>query len=332
MSLNETFVQKIQNDFSKKRVMVIGDLMVDEYVIGKVTRISPEAPVPVLNFVEKRLEAGGASNVARNLQALGAKVFVSGTAANDEHGDWLREHLKSFLIGVDGVFAEQGRPTTVKTRYATKSQQLIRVDSEDPRSIKKETQEKIIKFLSGAAAECDAVLFSDYKKGVFGDANFVREAIAVCKSGGAIVGIDSKSRDTEAFAGADFVKPNNLELEEAVGIKIQDADSLDKAGRTYLEKSGAKALVVTRGERGISIFIPGQARKDFASRALQVYDVTGAGDTVISAIALGLCSGLLLEEAVQLANLAASVVISKVGTATVSQEELLRRVKFEQDC
>lgn len=332
MSLNETFVQKIQNDFSKKRVLVIGDLMVDEYVIGKVTRISPEAPVPVLNFAEKRHEAGGASNVARNLQTLGATSFVCGTAADDEQGKWLRAHLASFGIGVEGVFAEQGRPTTVKTRYATKSQQLIRVDNEDSSAIKKETREKIMAYLKGAAAECDVVLFSDYKKGIFSQPDFVRKAIAVCKSGGAIVGVDSKSRDIEAFAGADFVKPNNLELEEAVGIKIQDADLLDKAGKTYLEKSGAKALVVTRGERGISIFVPGQARKDFASRALQVYDVTGAGDTVISAIALGLCSGLLLEEAVQLANLAASVVISKVGTATVNQEELLRRIKFEQDC
>ena len=179
-------------------------------------------------------------------------------------------------------------------------------------------------------SDCDAVILSDYKKGIFNSADFVREIIALCNERGAIVGIDSKSHDIQAFKNADFVKPNNLELEEAVGIKIEDEKSLNDAGRVYLEKSQATALVVTRGANGISVFLPGKERQDFASRAVQVFDVTGAGDTVTSTIVLGMTSGLSLCESVQLANLAASVVISKLGTAAVTQKELVKRIRDEE--
>ena len=330
MSLLASFVEKIQNDFSKKRILVIGDLMVDEYIIGKVSRISPEAPVPILNFKERRFEGGGAANVAHNIRTLGARVLMSGVAAADEKGNWLRGHLLNSGINVDGVFSERNRPTTQKSRFATKTQQLIRVDIEDSHCILKETQEKLMGFLKHSVSECDAVVLSDYKKGLFSNVDFVQEIIKLCNENNVIVSIDSKSRDIQAFKSADFVKPNNLELEEAVGIKIEDEKSLDLAGKTYLKKSQAKSLVVTRGANGISVFVPNEERKDFASQAVQVFDVTGAGDTVISTITLGMVCGLSLCESVQLANLAASVVISKVGTATVTKEELIKRIKNEE--
>ena len=330
MNLREKFKEIIQTEFSKKRILVVGDLMVDEYIIGKVTRISPEAPVPVLNFKEKRLEAGGASNVAHNIRMLGSNVSVVGTAATDEHGNWLRGHLLKSGIAVDGIYEDRGRATTVKTRYATKSQQLLRVDNEDVHFITEESQKKILGYLKNLILDCDAVILSDYRKGIFNNADFVSEIIALCNEHSVIVGIDSKSRDISAFKNADFIKPNNLELEEAVGIKIEDEKSLNDAGRAYLKESKAKALIVTRGANGISVFIPGQERRDFASRAVQVFDVTGAGDTVISTIALGMTSGLSLYESVQLANLAASVVISKLGTATVTQKELIKRIGDEE--
>lgn len=330
MSLHDSFIDKIKNDFSNKKIIVIGDLMVDEYIIGKVTRISPEAPVPVLNFKEERLEAGGAANVAHNIGSLGADVSMVGIAATDEKGNWLRGHLLNSGIKVDGIYSEKDRPTTLKTRFATKSQQLIRVDNEDSHCITEGSQKKIIGYLKQAVCDYDAVVLSDYKKGIFGNVDFVREIIKICNENNVVVSIDSKSRDIEAFKNADFVKPNNLELEEAVGIKIEDDDSLDKAGKIYLEKSQAKALVVTRGAKGISVFIPNQERRDFASQAVQVFDVTGAGDTVISTITLGMVCGLSLCDSVQLANLAASVVISKIGTAAVTQEELIKRIKNEE--
>lgn len=331
MTLSEKYIEKIQTEFSKKCVLVIGDLMVDEYIIGKVARISPEAPVPVLNFKEKRLEAGGASNVARNIRMLGASVSVVGMASTDAQGKWLRGYLLNSEINVDGIYAESGRPTTVKTRYATKGQQLIRVDNEDSSCIKKESQKKILDYLKKSLLSgYDAIILSDYKKGIFNDVNFVNEIVTLCNEHRVIVGIDSKSRDIQAFKNVDFVKPNNLELEEAVGIKIEDEKSLDIAGSIYLEKSQAKSLVVTRGADGISVFIPGRERKDFASRAVQVFDVTGAGDTVISTIALGMASGLSLYESAQLANFAASIVISKVGTTAVTQKELIKRILNEE--
>ena len=331
MSALEQFIDSIQNQFSEKKVIVIGDLMVDEYIIGKVTRISPEAPVPVLNFKEQRLEAGGASNVAHNIKTLGAEVRMVGTAANDEKGNWLRGHLINSGIRVDGIYEEKNRPTTLKTRFATKGQQLIRVDNESSHCITEDTQKKILGYLEQSITDCDAVVLSDYKKGIFNNPDFVREIIRICNENDVIIAIDSKSRNIAAFKNADFVKPNNLELEEAVGIKVETDEDLDNAGKIYLEKSQAKALIVTRGAKGISVFVHGKARMDFASRAIQVFDVTGAGDTVISTITLGLISGLSLCDAVKLANLAASVVISKIGTAAVTREELTKRIRDEEN-
>lgn len=326
---NKIFLDKIQNEFAKKKVLVIGDLMVDEYVTGKVKRISPEAPVPVLDFRKRTLGAGGASNVAHNIRSLGAQVLIAGTAAKDEAGEWLRKHFAELGIGVDGIVEEIGKPTTIKTRYATKGQQLLRVDNEDTRGIKEETQKDILAYLEKNIEYLNAVVLSDYKKGVLENEEFVQKIIGLCNKHQVLISIDSKSRNISAFKNIDFVKPNNLELEEAVGVRIEDEESLETAGRIYLQKSQAKALIVTRGSAGISVFIPGEARKDYPAKDVQVYDVCGAGDTVISTISLAMASGISLGESVRLANLAAGVVISKVGTVAVTAEELIRSVNEE---
>lgn len=324
--IKEQFENKVNNEFPKKRVMVIGDLMVDEYIIGKVKRISPEAPVPVLNYKQSRREAGGASNVAHNLKNLGAKVSVIGVVGNDEAGKWLRKHLQEKGIEVKGIFLDESRPTSVKTRFATKGQQLFRVDNELSDSILSNMQEKIMNYLADELNDCDAVILSDYKKGVLNSEIFVKRLIQLCNQNSVLIAVDSKSRDIEAFKNADFVKPNNLELEEAVNIKITDMESLDCAGKAYLDISKAKALIVTRGAAGISVFLPQEERRDYVAQEAQVFDVTGAGDTVISTIALGMTSGLSIGDAVKLANYAASVVISKVGTSAVTAQELLERI------
>lgn len=326
MNSREKMIDAVKKEFTQKKVLVLGDLMVDEYITGKVSRISPEAPVPVLNFKEKRLEAGGASNVASNINLLGGSVLVAGIAARDSAGEWLREHLQDKGVLIEGIVEEEKRSTIVKTRFATKGQQLLRVDHEVTGCISIDSQKQILNYIKNNAEKIDALILSDYKKGVLESTAFVSEVIRVCNDNHILVSVDSKSRNIEAFQNADFVKPNNLELEEAVGIKIKDDASLNEAGRIYLHKSKAKCLIVTRGAEGISIFLPHQERMDFASKAVQVFDVTGAGDTVISTITLGMISGLSIEEAVHMANFAASVVISKVGTAAVTQEELIRRI------
>ncbi|MDE6983595.1 MAG: bifunctional hydroxymethylpyrimidine kinase/phosphomethylpyrimidine kinase, partial [Lachnospiraceae bacterium] len=200
-------------------------------------------------------------------------------------------------------------------------------DREDNSPAQEGTQAKILDYIARHIGAWDAVVLSDYCKGVFDNPDFVRAIIRVCNENHVLVTVDSKSRSIEAFQHADFVKPNNLELENAVNVKILDAMSLDQAGWAYLERSGAKRIIVTRGAEGISIFERGSGRRDYASKAVQVFDVTGAGDTVISAVTLGLASGLSIDDAVVLANIAAGVVIGKRGTAAVSRDELLRKLE-----
>lgn len=318
-----------QKKFCQKRILVIGDIMVDEYIMGKVSRISPEAPIPILDFKEIRRVAGGASNVANNLNSLGCKVKMCGVVGQDQEGEWLKGYLKKNGIDIDGVVTEKNRPTTLKQRYATKSQQLLRVDCELSSDILSETKENILIYLSKFIMEIDAIILSDYTKGLFKDVAFVRKIIKIANDYNVLIGIDSKSREISAFENATFVKPNNLELEKAIDIKIIDEKSLNAAGEKYLEISKAKALIVTRGAQGISLFQPGKTRRDFSSKALQVYDVTGAGDTVISVITLALSCGMEYDEAVVLANYAASVVIERVGTASITSEELVDRINEE---
>jgi len=323
MNTKEELVKIIKNDFYKRKILVIGDLMVDEYVTGKVGRISPEAPVPVLDYEEKKRQAGGACNVANNLSSLGAKVYISGVASNDSAGVWLRDYLDQLNIDTSCIADEEERPTTLKTRYAVKGQQLLRVDTEERKCISKATQDRIFRYIQELIEEIDAVILSDYSKGVLGNPEFVKKIIALCNENKVIVTIDSKSKNIYAFENANFVKPNNLELEEAVGIIIKDEDSFNLAGEKYLTMSGAKALIVTRGSKGISVFEPGKKREDYPARNVQVFDVCGAGDTVISTFTMCICSGFLIGEAVKLANLAAGVVISRVGTAKVTNKELI---------
>ena len=324
-------VRIIEEVFKGKKIVVIGDLMVDEYVTGKVTRISPEAPVPVLNYGSVSRTAGGASNVVKNVRALGAEVYAVGIASDDEAGQWLRNDFINMGIKTDGIFTDT-RPTIIKTRYATKGQQLLRVDHEVNREISDSAKANIINYLEQLLSQTDAVILSDYCKGLFADNAFVKELLVLCHRHDVFVAIDSKRTSIECFAGADVIKPNNLELEAAVGVLITDSDSLDRAGATYLEKSGAKLLMVTRGANGITVFEKGKARVDFAAdRKAQVYDVTGAGDTVISTVTLAIISGMSVADAMKLANLAAGIVISKVGTVAINGSELADEIRRRQD-
>ncbi|MDE7313195.1 MAG: bifunctional hydroxymethylpyrimidine kinase/phosphomethylpyrimidine kinase [Eubacterium sp.] len=319
--------QMIKEGFPDLHTVILGDVMVDEYVTGKVTRISPEAPIPVFHYGSSQRIAGGASNVAHNVAKLGSSVSIMGVVGEDAAGQWLREHLQKAHVDTSGLLSEKCRPTTVKRRFATKSQQLLRVDMEDASPVSDAAAEKWLDLLEQKASRIQAVILSDYKKGVLASPDFIKEVLRICESHQIITAIDSKSPHIEAFAGAGFVKPNNLELEQAVGMKITDEASLDAAGKCYLQRSQAKALLVTRGAKGISVFEQGKERRDYPSNAAQVYDVTGAGDTVISTVTLCIACGMPLEEAAVLGNAAAEVVISKVGTVAVSATELLKKVK-----
>ena len=323
-------VSKIEEEFCKKTILVIGDLMVDQYIVGRVSRISPEAPVPILKFSNKILEVGGACNVAHNLKSLGCNVLIAGVAADDEAGTWLKNHLAGANIDTKCVIAEEGRPTTLKVRYATKGQQLLRVDYEKTDEILDETKHKILDFIAMYSDRIDGVIMSDYRKGVLNSERFIKEVVDLCRRYRIMTSIDSKSRDISAFENIDIVKPNNIELENAVNVKINDDDSLNKAGELYLARSKARILLVTKGARGISVFVKGERRADYPAAEVQVYDVTGAGDTVISTTLMAVLSGMTIGEAAKLANVAAGIVISKVGTAAVTRDELIERIRNEK--
>ena len=320
------FIKKIQDDFPKKRVIVIGDLIVDRYVTGDVKRVSPEAPVLILDYKKEELKVGGAANVAVNLKTLGCSdVTLIGIANNDKTGIWLKSFLSNFKINTI-IMSEKNRPTTLKTRYSTMNQQLLRIDKEVTYPIDKETEKIILKFVRDKITEFDALIISDYQKGIFNNISFIAKIINICNTNKVPILIDSKSQILKYFKNADVIKPNNHEVENATGIKIVDNNSLNMAGIKYLNLSKAKALILTKGKDGISVFLNNKERKDLISKAHQVYDVTGAGDTVVCTITLGYVSGLSIYESVQLANLAASVVISKIGTSTVTNEELIKRI------
>lgn len=313
----------ILNQFNKMNMLVIGDIILDEYIYGTVERISPEGPIPILNYKKRELIAGGAANVANNLRQLGSNVTIVGVIGDDTHGTELKERLQSAEIDVSGLVVDKERPTTVKTRFGTKHHQLLRMDNEIAQPISSDKEDKLFEFISTHIEKYNGIVISDYRKGVISNNEFMRKIIGLCKEKEIPIGIDSKATDITIFAGASFIKPNNLELERAVGMKITDNETLDEAGRIYLERSKAEALVLTRGEKGISVFIQGKPRRDFKTFAKQVFDVTGAGDTVISTAILALVAGLTLYDATFLGNHAAGICISKYGTATVTQKELV---------
>lgn len=331
MTKVEKCVETVTKEFANKRVLVIGDLIVDRFITGKVRKISPEAPVPVLDYVNKRFVAGGAGNVVKNLCGLGAKASVAGVLAEDVPGKWLIEELTSNGVSDGGVFIDNSRPTTMKTRYITKGHQLLRVDMEDSSEISCEAQESIYAFCERGIENFDAIVLSDYQKGVLKNEEFIGRIVDLCIDKDVFIAADTKTHNIQAYKNVSIITPNIDEVSNAVGISVDSEESLDRAGQQYLEQSRAKTLILTRGEKGISIFARGKSREDFPAKDVEVFDVSGAGDTVLSTITMGAISGMSIEDSVKLANYAAGVVITKMGTAAVSQEELIRAINGYQD-
>lgn len=307
--------------FSDCRVWVIGDLMLDEYVWGEVERISPEAPVPVLTVAREEHTLGGAGNVAANLVALGARVAAAGVAGDDRHGAMLRRRLQDLGIDANAVVAEAGRPTTRKTRVIADRQQVLRIDRETPRAVRAETVAAILARLEAGMTSAGAVLVSDYGKGLL-TRQMLAGIMAAARRRGMPVLVDPKGDDYSRYAGATLITPNRKEAAQAAGIAIVDEASLHRAASIIHERSGVERLVVTCGPEGMVLFEKGRTPRVIRSEARQVFDVSGAGDTVIAVLGLALAAGADWIEAAGLANAAAGIVVGKVGTATVSRKEL----------
>jgi D-beta-D-heptose 7-phosphate kinase/D-beta-D-heptose 1-phosphate adenosyltransferase len=308
-----------------RKILVVGDLMIDEWIWGTVTRISPEAPVPVVAVSDHSFTLGGAGNVANNLRALGAEVGFCGTVGDDGFARQVRDLLRDERVDDRGVFTLSARPTTRKTRVVAHNQQVVRADWESVAAPTTADLERVAAFVGERAADSDAVIFSDYGKGLLTRA--IVEAAGVCP----LVLADPKPANIELFAGVTCVAPNASEAAAVTGIAIVDEESLEVAGTRLLDRLGCRYAVITRGEHGMALFGSAGERLAIPSVARAVFDVSGAGDTVIAMLALALAAGAPIEAAMQLANFAAGAVVEKLGTATASAGEILALVEHAHD-
>lgn len=311
-------------DFSRARVLVVGDVMLDRYWHGDTGRISPEAPVPVVRIQDEEQRPGGAGNVALNIAALGGQPLLLGQVGEDEAGRALEERLAA--AGVDCRLQRRpGRPTITKLRVISRHQQLIRLDFEQSADGAADEAPLLDPFRA-LLGEAEVVLLSDYGKGAL---HRVDKLIRQARAGGKTVLVDPKHRDFSCYRGASLVTPNLAEFEAVVG-PCADDEELVRRGLQLAQDFELDALLVTRGEQGMSLLQPGQPPRHLPTHAREVYDVTGAGDTVIGVLAAGLAAGLPLESATRLANLAAGVVVGKLGTATASAGELQQALQEHQ--
>jgi len=312
--------------FSKAKILVIGDIMMDRFIWGKVSRISPEAPVPVVVVDKETFLLGGAANVVNNIHSLGGKVSLCGVLGDDETGQRLLEELTGIGVGVHGIFVEPGRQTTTKTRIIAHHQQVVRIDRETTDHLKASTLKHLSEFLKKNIRHFDGVVLSDYGKGLLTRA-LIHTSIREARERKKFVLVDPKPKNVFFCKRATVITPNTTEASAASGIPITDLPSLKKAGKMLLSKLQCDVLVITRGEEGMAIF---ESRQDpflVPTVAKEVYDVTGAGDTVIGTMALALATGAGFRNAARLANYAAGVVVGKMGTATVSPEELAEVIR-----
>ena len=318
-------MKELFKKFSKTGVLVIGDLMVDQYIWGKVKRISPEAPVPVVEVTKENLLLGGAANVAHNLQSLGGKVFIAGTIGSDDTGKILTNKLTEKGFNTDGIIIDSERPTTVKTRVIAHSQQVVRFDREVKSDISKSTTSLLLKYVEFCLPHIKGIIISDYCKGLI-TKSLVKKILDITKSK-VFIATDPKIGHFNYYKNLSLLTPNLNEASFGSGIEIKDEETLVDAGRELIKKLNCKSLIITRGDEGMTIFEKSNSITHIKTYAREVYDVSGAGDTVIATLTLCHSAGLSLKEAAVVANHAAGIVVGKLGTAVTNQEEILRSMK-----
>lgn len=321
-------LKRIISNFRNTRVLVIGDLILDEFIWGDVSRISPEAPVPVVWVKKESFMPGGASNVANNLRSLGAKTYLAGIIGDDERGAILKGELERSDVNTGGIIIDESRPTTLKTRVVAQHQQVVRIDKEKVDTLSDKISSKVIDYVEGIIGCIDAVIIEDYGKGVI-TPKLLSSLVPLAKSHKKIIAVDPKEEHFKYYKGVSVITPNNHEASKAVGFEIKDKESLRKAGRMLLKKVKCGIALVTLGENGMAVFQNGKAMERIPTVAQEVFDVSGAGDTVIASYTLSLASGADPIAAAHIANCAAGIVVGKVGIAVVTPEELTERIRKE---
>jgi D-beta-D-heptose 7-phosphate kinase/D-beta-D-heptose 1-phosphate adenosyltransferase len=312
--------QHIQR-FPQASVLVVGDLILDHYVMGKVSRISPEAPVPVVHVESESLRLGGAANVFNNILALGGKADLCGVIGADESGRLLMKELGTKRSGRGGVVIDHDRPTTRKSRVIAHHQQIVRYDVEGRHELKAALQRRILQYLESRLRELTCVVVSDYAKGVI-SAGLMSELTRLAALRKVPVIVDPKVEHFGYYKGVTVITPNHLEAAQASGVHGDDDQTINEAGAMIRQRLGCQSVLITRGEKGMSLYEADGASWHLPTQARQVYDVTGAGDTVIGTLALAVSTGASMKNGAILANHAAGIVVGMVGTATVSPEQL----------
>lgn len=307
--------------FPQASVLVVGDLILDHYVMGRVSRISPEAPVPVVHVESESLRLGGAANVFNNILALGGKADLCGVIGADESGRLLLKELGSKRSGRGGVVIDHDRPTTRKSRVIAHNQQIVRYDIEGRQELKPPLQRRILRYVESRLRELSCIVVSDYAKGVI-TAALMSEITRLASLRRIPVVVDPKVEHFGFYKGVTVITPNHLEATQAAGVHGDDDATINEAGMMIRQRLGCQSVLITRGEKGMSLYEGEGASWHLPTQARQVYDVTGAGDTVVGTLALALSTGASMKDGAILANHAAGIVVGMVGTATVTPKQL----------
>jgi len=312
--------------FPKTRILVVGDVMLDQYLWGGVDRISPEAPVPVVQVTRETLLLGGATNVVNNIRSLEGDVSICGVVGGDDAGRHLTRMLHDRGVRTDGLIAEPERLTTIKTRVIAHNQQVVRFDRETKCGIGRESHAAILAFIKERVQDgIDAIIISDYCKGVV-TSSLVRDIVRLSRKNDIVVAVDPKVTHFGMYRGVTVLTPNTKEASRGSRIEIEDDASLLRAGSAILGRLKSESVLITRGEHGMSLFERGGRVTHIPTVAREVFDVSGAGDTVIGVLTIALAAGASLVDAARIANYAAGIVVGIVGTATVTPAQLKQRI------
>jgi D-glycero-beta-D-manno-heptose-7-phosphate kinase len=315
-------IKEIMDRFGDKKVLVLGDIMLDHYIWGRVERISPEAPVPVLEAQSEEYRLGGAANVALNVHSLGARAILIGVVGEDRTAEKTRELMIAYDLDMSGLVSDPERPTTLKTRIGAVNQQIVRIDFEAKDDVNQEIEAKIRQKLDSLLPECDALIIEDYNKGLL-TAGIISYALTLAMQNSVPVAVDPKRKNFMAYQGVDVFKPNYREIQQVFGTVFENDQSFYTAAQDLKRENQIQNLIVTHGSKGMYVFFGEDEVKYLPTFAREVFDVSGAGDTVISAVTLAFISGADIALAAEVANHAAGVVCGIQGTASVSCEEIL---------
>ncbi|MFA5094831.1 MAG: D-glycero-beta-D-manno-heptose-7-phosphate kinase [Candidatus Omnitrophota bacterium] len=312
--------------FSDVKILVVGDLILDEFIWGDSSRISPEAPVPVVLVQRESVMPGGAANVANNISAIGAKAFLAGVIGRDAHGRKLESILKEQGVDLEGVISDPERPTTLKTRVVARHQQVVRIDRESSSHTNAGINRELVEYIKSRIREVDGIIIEDYGKGVV-TPGLLKEIIPLARRLKKVITVDPKEEHISYYKGATAITPNRKEAESMGGMKAKDDASLNKLGRSLLEKLKLQSALITLGENGMRVFERGGRTTQIPTVAQEVFDVSGAGDTVIATFTAALCAGAKMIEAAHISNFAGGIVVGKVGVASTSQAEIKARIR-----